>query len=283
MISPNAVIAAGAEIGADVEIAPFCVVETGAVIGDHCQLDPHSVIKSGVRLGSHNRVGSGTIIGGAPQHITAQPPFGNVVIGDNNTFRENITIHRAIKDGNTTVIGNNNYLMANAHVAHDCVLGDNNVLVNNTMLGGHVHVANRVNFGGGTAVHQFCRIGSLVMLGGQTHVVQDVPPFMMVDGLTSRIVGLNLIGLRRNGRTTEDIKTIKAAYMLLYRSGLTWREILDDFQNLYSTGPAAEIATFLKDTQRGIVSERHSAHSPLRMTGPDETERESIEQLRAAG
>ncbi|MDR3182303.1 MAG: acyl-ACP--UDP-N-acetylglucosamine O-acyltransferase [Planctomycetaceae bacterium] len=282
MISPHAVISPSAKIGVDVEIGAFCVIEDGVEIGDHCQLAPHSVIQSGTRIGKNNRIGNSSIIGGLPQHITAQAPFGNVVIGDNNTLRENTTVHRAIKESNTTIVGNNNYLMVNAHIAHDCVIGNNNVLVNNTMLGGHVQVGSNVTFGGGSGVHQFCRIGSLAMLGAQSHVVQDIPPFMMVDGLTSRIVGLNLIGLRRNGRTAEDIKTIKSAYMLLYRSGLTWAEILDDFHEMYAAGPVAEITQFISETKRGIVSERHSTHSPLRMLGPDDSEREIIE-LRAAG
>ncbi|MDR3232238.1 MAG: acyl-ACP--UDP-N-acetylglucosamine O-acyltransferase [Planctomycetaceae bacterium] len=283
MISPYAVISPNAKIGTDAEIGAFCVIEDGVEIGDQCQLAPHTVIRNGTRIGKNNRIESGCIIGGLPQHITAQPPFGNIVIGSGNTFRENVTIHRAVKESAATLIGNNNYLMVNAHIAHDCVIGNNNVLVNNTMLGGHVQVGSSVTFGGGSGVHQFCRIGSLAMLGAQSHVVQDIPPFMMVDGLTSRIVGLNLIGLRRNGRTAEDIKTIKSAYMLLYRSGLTWAEILDDFQNMYAAGPVAEITQFILETKRGIVSERHSTHSPLRMLGPDDNEQREIIELRAAG
>jgi len=270
-ISPLAVVSSEAHIGNDVEIGPFCVIEPEVTIGNGCKLASHTVIKSGVTIGENNQFGEGSVIGGTPQHVSAPPPFGRVRIGNGNVFREHTTVHRSLKASGTTDIGNENYLMVNAHVAHDCVVGNNNILVNNVMLGGHVVVANRVTLGGGAAVHQNCRVGSLAMIGGQAHVVQDIPPFMMVDGLTSRIVGLNLIGLRRNGRTSEDIKTLKSAYFTLYRSGLTWQETLQILQESYSTGPAAELTQFLLSTKRGIVRDRAAYRSPLRVVEPDET------------
>ena len=147
----------------------------------------------------------------------------------------------------------------------------NNILVNNVLLGGHVIVGNRAMIGGGSAVHQNCRIGSLSMIGGQARVVQDIPPFVTADGLTGKIVGLNLIGLRRAGRTSEDMKTLKSAYFTLYRSGLTWKEILQCFQDNYSTGPAAELTQFLLTTKRGIVRERAAYRTQLRVVESDES------------
>jgi len=269
-ISPLAVVSSEAHIGNNVEIGPFCVIEPGVTIGNGCKFESHAVIKSGVTIGENNQFGTGSVIGGTPQHVSAPPPFGQVRIGDGNVFREHTTVHRSLKASGTTDIGNENYLMVNAHVAHDCVIGNNNILVNNVMLGGHVVVAHRAMLGGGAAVHQNCRVGSLAMVGGQAHVIQDIPPFMMVDGLTSRIVGLNLIGLRRNGRTSDEIKTLKGAYFTLYRSGLTWKETLQILQERYSTGPVAELTQFLLSTKRGIVRERSACRTQLRVVESDE-------------
>lgn len=275
-INPYAVVSPRAKIGADVEIGPFCIVEPDVEIGDGCRLESHVVLKSGTTLGEGNVVGVGTVLGGHPQHVTASGPFGRVVIGSKNTFRENVTVHRALKESATTVIGDENFFMVNSHVAHDCLVGNNNVFVNNVGLSGHVQVGNRVNFGGAAGIHQFCRIGSLAMVGAQAHVVQDVPPFVTVDGLTSRIVGLNLIGLRRNGRSTEEINILKDVYRLVFRSGLTWREIIHTLQTMHSVGPGAEMTQFLMGTQRGIVRERRNIGRPsLRLL---ETEADTDEE-----
>jgi len=271
MISPLSVVSPDAHIGNNVEIGPFCVIEAGVTIGDGCNLDSHVVIKSGVIIGENNQFCSGTVLGGSPQHVSASPPFGQIRIGTGNVFRENTTVHHSLKESGTTLIGDDNYLMVNAHVAHDCVLGNSSILVNNVMLGGHVIVGNRAMIGGGAAIHQNCRVGSLTMIGGQAHIVQDVPPFVTVDGLSSKIVGLNLIGLRRNGRTSEDLKTLKGAYFSLYRSGMTWRETLQYFQDNYSTGPVAELTQFLLTTKRGIVRERAASRSQLRVVDEEES------------
>jgi len=272
-ISPFAIIHPDAKLGRNVEIGHFSLIESGVTLGDNCKLASHVVIKSGVTIGENNQFGEGSVIGAPPQHVSAPPPFGQVRIGYGNVFREYTTVHSSLKESGATTIGNENYLMVNAHVAHDCVIGNNNILVNGVMLGGHVVVAHRAMLGGGTAVHQHCRIGSFVMIGGQARVVQDVPPFVTVDGDTGKVVGLNLIGLRRGGRTSEDIKTLKSAYFTLYRSGLTWKEILQAFQEQFSTGVAAELTQFLlTSTNRGIVRERAACRSQLRVIEPDNDE-----------
>jgi len=270
-ISPFAIVSPEAQIGENVEIGHFCLIESSVTIGRGCKLASHVVIKSGVSIGENNQFCEGSVIGGAPQHVSALPPFGQIRIGDGNVFREHTTIHRSLKEHGTTVIGNENYLMINAHVAHDCVIGNNNILVNNVMLGGHVTIGNRAVLGGAAAIHQNARVGSLAMVGGQAHVTQDIPPFMMVDGLTGQIVGLNLVGLRRSGRTSEDIKILKGAYFTLYRKGLTWKETLEVFQEDYSMGPVAELTEFLQSTKRGITRERASSRSLLRVAEPNET------------
>ena len=278
-ISPFAIVHPDAQIGSNVEIGHFSLIESGVAIGNDCKFASHVVIKSGVSIGDNNQFGEGSVIGGSPQHTSAPPPFGQIHIGDGNVFREYTTVHCSLKELGTTQIGNENYLMVNAHVAHDCIIGNNNVLVNGVMLGGHVVVGHRAMLGGGTAVHQHCRIGSLAMIGGQARVVQDVPPFVTVDGLSGKVVGLNLVGLRRSGRTSEDIKTLKGAYFTLYRSGQTWKEILQVFQEHYSTGVAAELTQFLlTSSNRGIVRERAASGSQLRVVGSDEEEEQAAPQ-----
>ena len=282
-ISSLAVVSPDAQIGNNVEIGHFCLIEPGVIIGNNCKLASHVVIKSGVTIGDNNQFAEGCVIGGAPQHVTAQPPFGQVRIGDGNVFRENVTVHRSLKESATTIIGNENYLMVNVHVAHDCIVGNNTILVNNVMLGGHVVIGNRAMLGGGTAVHQHCQIGSLAMIGGPARIVQDVPPFVTVDGFTGKVVGLNLIGLRRNGRTSEEMKTLKSAYFTLYRNGLTWKEILQFFQDNYSTGPVAELTQFLLSAKRGILRERAACRSQLRVVESDGEEGGAPVTLRAIG
>ena len=264
-ISPFSVVSPDAQIGNNVEIGHFCIIESGVTIGHNCKLASHVVIKSGVTIGDRNEFGEGTVIGGTPQHVSAPPPFGQIRIGDGNVFREHVTVHSSLKESGTTLIGNDNYFMVNAHVAHDCIVGNSAILINNVMLGGQVIIGNRAMLGGGAAVHQNCQVGSLAMIGGQAHIVQDVPPFVTVDGLSSKVVGLNLIGLRRNGRTSEDMKTLKSAYFSLYRSGMTWKEILQFFQDNYATGPVAELTQFLLSAKRGILRERAAASSSLRV------------------
>jgi UDP-N-acetylglucosamine acyltransferase len=262
-IDSLSVISPSAKIGGNIEIGHFCIIEPDVVIGDNCRLASHVTIKSGVVIGNDNIFCEGTTIGNIPQHTSVSESFGGVIIGNNNIFRENVTVHRAMHSPSSTLIGDSNYFMVNAHVAHDCRVGNNNVIVNNVMLAGHVEIGNRVNIGGAAGVHQFCRIGSYAMVGAQAHVMQDVLPFVTVDGLTSRIVGLNLIGLRRNGYTTSEINILKEVYRLVYRSGISWKEILQKLQDDYSTGVAAEIVKFVLTTKRGIVHEGRYAENSL--------------------
>lgn len=255
-IHPLAVVNPHAQLGHDVEVGPFCVIEADTVIGDGCRLEARVCIRSGTRMGENNHVCEGSVIGGPPQHIQRPAEIGGVEIGSHNTFRENVTIHRAMKPGHDTTLGDHNYVMVNAHFAHDCVIGSHTICANNVMLGGHVTVDDRAYISGGVAVHQFSRIGKFAMVGGQAHVVRDIPPYVTIDGATTMVVGLNLVGLRRNGFTPADVAQLKAAYRLIYRSGLQWREILNRLASEFSTGPAALFYPFLAHGKRGFVQER---------------------------
>jgi UDP-N-acetylglucosamine acyltransferase len=245
-----------AQIGCDVEIGPFCVIGADVTIESGCKLESRVVIKDGVTLGCNNFIAEGTVIGGMPQHVNMPERPGRVVIGAGNTLRENCTVHRALEEDDATIIGDNNFLMVNVHIAHDCRVGNNIIFANNVMLAGHVAVGDRANVSGAVAVHQFCRIGSFAMVGGQSHINKDVPPFVTVDGLSSYIVGLNQIGLRRAGVSAAEMRRLKEAYRVIYRSGLTWNEILARLHDEYAEGFAARFYEFLSTTTRGIVAER---------------------------
>ena len=255
-IHPTAIVSPKAKIGLNVTIGPFCVVEDNVTIGDDCSLESHAVIKNGTTLGPGNRVFESAVLGGYPQHINMPENPGTVTIGSGNTIRENTTIHRALKSDQTTLIGDNNLVMVNIHIAHDCVIGNNIIITNNTLLGGHVVVEDRAFISGAVAVHQFCRIGSMAMVGGQAHITKDVPPFVTVDGLSTLVVGLNTIGLRRSGFSSTDIRILKEAYRVIYRSGLCWNDILQRLREEFSDSPAAHFHEALSMTTRGILSER---------------------------
>lgn len=255
-IHPQALVSPQANLGHAVTVGPFSIIEPDVVIGDNCTLAGRVIIKSGTTLGNNNTVYEGAVLGGFPQHTRMPERLGRVEVGSHNTIRENCTIHRALNEGSVTRVGNNNLLMVGAHVAHDCQVADFVILANNALLGGFVTVGDRAFVSGAVAVHQFCRIGRLAMIGGCARVVQDVPPYVMVDGHSGLIVGLNLVGLRRNGYGAQDVAQLKAAYRLIYRRGLRWVEVLEALKQEFSTGPAAEFHAFLSQGTRGFVQER---------------------------
>jgi UDP-N-acetylglucosamine acyltransferase len=215
-------------------------------------------IKQGTILGPDNEVHEGAVLGGKPQHLRAGEQLGELRIGRGNVIRENVTMHRGLTPTTHTEIGDNNLIMVNAHIAHDCHVGNQVVIVNNVLLAGHVTVGNRAYLSGAAAVHQFCRIGAFAMVGGQAHVSQDVPPFVTIDGRTTTVVGLNIIGLRRARFSTEAIAELKQAYRLIYRSGLTWNETLRALAEQFTDGPAAQFLPFLSAGKRGFVQERRT-------------------------
>ncbi len=264
-IHPTAVIDPHAHLGCQVSVGPFCVIEGGAVVGDRCRLAARVVVKAQTTLGTDNDVDEGTVLGGRPQHIARHEQWGHLRIGARNMIRENVTVHRAMSPESATVIGDDNLLMVNAHVAHDCRIGSHTILTNNVMLAGHVTVGDFAYLSGGVGVHQFCRIGSHAMVGGQSHINKDVPPFVTVDGLSTRVVGLNVIGLKRRGFTPDEILQLKRAYRIIYRQGLTWEQVLETLRATFTSGPAADFYPFLSTGQRGFVLERRT---PVEATIP---------------
>ncbi len=277
-IHPLAVVSPHAELGADVHVGPFSIIEAGVVVGDGSRLASRVVVKSGTVLGRDNQLFEGAVIGGMPQHIHMPQHPGRVEIGDGNVIRENVTIHRAMEAGHSTQIGNRCLLMVGAHIAHDCRLGEGVILTNNVLLAGHVEVGDKAYLSGAVAVHQFCRVGRLAMVGGMARVRQDVPPFVTIDGGSTMVVGLNKVGLRRAGFSTEEIRQLKAAYQVIYRSGLAWEEMLDALAIEFPKGPAAEYLSFFADGKRGFVQERRTPPGAIvRIHRDDEADAEPAE------
>ncbi len=257
-IHPTAVVDPQARLASDVVIGPFCHVEADVTIAAGTRLGARVSIKEGTRLGERNEVCDGAVLGGRPQHLQANGPLGPLSIGQGNTIRENVTIHRGLTEDSVTKLGDGNLVMVNAHIAHDCQIGNQTIIANNVMLAGHVTVEDFAYLSGAVGIHQFCRVGRYAMVGGQAHVTQDVPPFVTVDGNTSRIVGLNLIGLKRRGFDRDAILQLKAAYRVIYRQGLTWNEVLSTLKQEFPTGPASCLYEFLAVGQRGFISERRT-------------------------
>ena len=270
-IHPLAVVSPDARLGVGVKIAAFASIEADVELGDFCSVAAGAIVKSGVTAGCHNEFAEHAVIGGAPQHTARPAETGRVVIGDHNVFREYVTIHRAMKPGTATVVGSHNYVMAGAHFGHDVTVGSNCIFANNGLLGGHVTVEDRAFVSGAVAVHQFCRIGRLAMVGGHARVVQDVPPFMLIDGHSGCVCGLNVVGLRRAGHSATDIAELKDAYRAIYRRGLPWKQVLETLRTEFGNGPVAHLRDFLCGGTRGFTQERRAPPATtLRLRVPDE-------------
>ncbi len=275
-IHPLACVSPSAEIGRDVEIGPFSVVESKVTIGDECILESNVVVKQDTTLGAANHLFEGAVVGGMPQHAHMPEQPGRVVVGDSNVIRENVTIHRALDASEATVLGDGNLLMACAHVAHDCRLGNHTIITNNVMLAGHVTIDDRAYLSGAVGVHQFCRVGTLAMVGGQGHIKKDVPPYVTIDGLSSLAVGVNRVGLRRAGFSRADIEQIKAAYRVIYRTSDSWGDILAQLNTEFASGPAAVFHEFLSASQRGIIPARQVPREAIIRLRPRDEETTAV-------
>ncbi len=247
----TALVHPGARLGAGVEVGPYAIVEGETGIGDGCELGAHSVVRRFTWMGARNRVHEGAILGGEPQDLGFGGGPSRLEIGDDNRIREGVTIHRATAPGGVTRVGSGCFLMAYSHVAHEDVIGDHVILANNVALAGHVRIDERAFLSGGVVVHQFCRVGRLAMVGGNTKVIKDCLPFVITDGVPARARGLNVVGLRRAGFTASHLRTLKEAYRLLVRSGLPLEEALERLAAL-DDPLADELGAFARDSKRGF-------------------------------
>lgn len=254
-IHPQALVSPSAQLADDIEVGPFAIIEDNVSIGSGCRIASHARICSGVIMGENNTVDHGAVVGGDPQDLSFDPSTSSgVLIGDGNTFREYVTINRSTRAGSNTVVGDRNFLMAVSHLAHDVVVGDDNVLANNVMVAGHVHIGNKVFLGGGTAIHQFIRIGDFAMTQGNSGMTRDIPPYCIVHKI-NQLSGLNTIGLKRAGFTPDERKEIKLAYSLVLNSKSTRCEALEQADTLEWTPVAAKLIEAVRSpSSKGILT-----------------------------
>ncbi|MCL6614450.1 MAG: acyl-ACP--UDP-N-acetylglucosamine O-acyltransferase [Firmicutes bacterium] len=254
-IHETAIVSPGAVLGRDVVIGPYAIIGEHVVLGDGCRVGPHVIIDGCTTIGRNNRFFHGAVIGCEPQHLKFRGEKTELVIGDDNIFREFVTVSRGTEEGGgVTRIGNNNFFMAYTHIAHDCQIGSHVVVANATNLAGHVHVEDRAVIGGMCGIHQFTKIGRMCMVGACSKIVKDVPPYILVDGNPARVAGINVVGLRRNGVAPETREEIKAAYRILYRSNLSVEQAIEEMeQQLHGSQEIDHFIRFLRNAERGII------------------------------
>ena len=256
MIHSTAIVHAdGARIHESVEIGPYAVIGANVSIDEGTRVGAHAVIEGWTEIGKDNRIFQFTSIGADPQDLKFHGEVSSLRIGDRNTIREFVTMHRGTEDGGSeTVVGNDNLFMAYAHVAHDCVIGNRVILANGATLGGHVRVEDWAILGGLSAVHQFTRIGSHAMISGGSMVAQDIAPYLIAQGDRAKAVGINLIGLKRRNFSDETLRDIKQAYKLMFRSNLRQEEALARITAEVSDAPEIKaFVEFIRASERGVA------------------------------
>lgn len=271
-IHPAAFVDPKARLGADVRVGPGTVIGPEVEVGDGVVIGAHAVLEGRVRLGARCRVGHGAIIGAEPQDLKyrEEDAATGVRIGDGTVIREYATIHRATHEGHDTVVGAHCLLMATCHVAHDCVVGDHVIMINGAALTGHVTVEDRATVGGLSGVHPFTRVGTFAYIGGCTKVTQDVPPYVMVDGVPAVARAVNVIGMRRGGIDAAGRRQAQEAFRILFRSGLATAAGVARLREELGEGEVARrIATFIEGSKRGIVG----AGAPAEHDGAELSER----------
>ena len=254
MKQPLAYIHPNAEIADNVVIEPFVTIDQDVVIGKGTRIASNVTILPGSRIGKNCNIFPGAVIGAIPQDLKFKGEYTTAEIGDNNTIREMVTVNRGTASKGKTIIGNNNLLMAYVHVAHDCIVGSNVILGNNTQLAGEVIVDDWAIISGITGVHQFCHIGSHVIIGGGSHVRKDVPPFIKASREPLSYVGINSIGLRRRNFSNDKIREIQDIYRYIYQKGLNTSQAVEIIEaEMPASQERDEILLFVKDSKRGVI------------------------------
>jgi UDP-N-acetylglucosamine acyltransferase len=253
-IHPTAIVDGAAEIGAGSVVGPYCVIAADVMLGQDCWLQNHVTLCGPMRAGAGNKFHAYCSIGQQTQDLKYQGEPTYLEIGDENTFREFVTVNRSTTSEGKTCIGHRGNFLAYSHIGHDCKVGNEVVFSNNGTLAGHVEIGDNAVMGGLTAVHQFCRIGRFAITGGCSKIVQDVPPFMIADGNPAEIRGVNLVGLERKNFSPDSIKWIKEAFRLIYRSKYNTRQALEAVgKELPQNEEVAQIVEFIEKSQRGII------------------------------
>ncbi len=259
-IAPTARVHPDAIIGPGCVIGDFCVVEQDVVMGAECRLEPCVFVKRWTTMGDRNEISASTVLGTDPLDKAFTGARSYLRIGHDNKIREHYTVSRGTKPESVTEIGDGNYIMTSGHIAHNCRIGNRTVIASCSLVAGYVEVEDEAFISGGVAIHQYCRVGRNAMIGGNTRVNLDAPPYFKYVGLYNEPAGINSVGLRRVGFTSEDVLVLKRAYRLLYRTGLKLDVALARI-SAECTGPhAAHLVDFINGSQRGI-------HRPSRNVG----------------
>jgi UDP-N-acetylglucosamine acyltransferase len=259
-VAPTARVHPHAVIGPGTRIGEFCVIESDVVIGARCVLEPYVYVKRWTTMGDENEISAGTVLGTDPLDKGFTGERSYLIIGHRNKIREHYTISRGTQPESETRIGDDNYIMTSGHIAHNCVLGNNIVVASCALVAGYAEVESQAFISGGVVIHQYSKIGRLAMIGGNTRVNSDLPPFFLYSDFNVAAKGLNMVGLKRAGFSLDEIRTIKTAYRLLYRSGLKQEEALARIEKNLPGPHTKELVEFVRRSKRGIC--RESSEKP---------------------
>lgn len=260
-IDPSATVAATARVHSDAVIGPgcrigeFCVIESDVSLGAGCLLEPYVYLKRWTTMGERNEISAGTVLGTDPLDRNFSGERSYLRIGSRNKIREHYTISRGTAPESVTQLGDDNYIMTSGHIAHNCRVGNHTVIASCALLAGYVEVEDQAFISGGVVVHQFSRIGRLAMIGGNTRINSDVPPFFLYAGHDVVAKGLNIVGLKRAGYKASDVSVLKKAYQYLYRSGLKLEEALARIETEIPTPETLHLVKFIRHSERGICRE----------------------------
>lgn len=255
-IDSSSIVDSGAIIGKNVQIGPFSIIENNVKIGDNNIIADNVLIKEGTIIGNGNKICHSALIGGDPQDLSYKGWKSGVEIGDNNTLREFVTIHKASKKNESTKIGSNCFLMAYVHIAHDCCVGNNVIIANATQMGGFVTVEDNAFLSALIPIHQFSKVGGFSIVGGGYRIDKDVLPYALAGGEPLRLYGLNIIGLRRNNFKKETINVLKKAFDIILDKGLNTTQAVEKIKKTLPKIPEIDnMLRFIKESKRGIVKE----------------------------
>jgi UDP-N-acetylglucosamine acyltransferase len=257
-IDPSASIATtarvdpGAVIGPGTQVGDFCVIESDVIIGPGCRLEPYVYVKRWTTLGEANEISAGTVLGTDPLDKAFSGERSYLRVGDRNKIREHFTISRGTQPESETRIGNENYIMTSGHIAHNCMLGDNIVVASSALVAGYVEIESGAFISGGVVIHQHSKVGRLAMIGGNTRVNSDLPPYFLYSDFNVAAKGLNTVGLKRAGFSRDQMKRLKAAFGLLYGSGLPRQEALRKLETELADEHILHLVAFIRSSKRGI-------------------------------
>jgi len=253
-VHPTAIVDPAAQLGAGTVVGPYCILAANVSLGENCWLQNHVTLSGPLQAGRGNKFYAYCSIGQQTQDLKYRGEPTWLEIGDDNTFREFVTINRSTAGSGKTRVGSGGNFLAYSHIGHDCTVGDAVVFSNNGTLAGHVQVGDHAVIGGLTAVHQFCRVGRFAITGGCSKIVQDVPPFMIADGNPAEVRGINQVGLERAGFPPEKIKPVKEAFRLIYRGKLNTAQALEGLrEKLPQSEEVQAIIRFIEESERGII------------------------------